>query len=452
MAKRDLKNLLAELRSDKAPRLLLVFGDDLQVEEACKAIVDELVPAERRGFNFERFDGRTAAWEEIEGSLRTPPFFPGKKLLWIENAPYFFSREQKGEAGEKILDLWRDGKKDAAAKLLIDLLVVEGWSQDQWANLTSAQPLVDLLGAEDESEAVGALAAYCKSRDYDLSRRKGAEDHRLGAFLDVAPPEWSFLLLTASQVDRRTRLFKRFDESGTVLFLGVERDKSGRLSRESLVDFVGRRIAQSGKNIEPQAREMILARAGEDLRELRQEIDKLLLFVGEEGTIRVADVAAVMTDHSEGWVFDLTRALGERNAALALDELARLMAQGEPALKILGAIAAEVRRLLAARYLQTTELARIWKRGMRYEQFQQTVLRQGAPLLTRNPYADYMCFQRAELFSLAELRAHMERLFDADYRLKSSGAQPRLVLERLILAMCRRARKEPQRGQAAMLA
>ena len=449
MVKRDLKNLLSELRSEKAPRLLLVFGDDLQVEEACNAIVDELVPAERRGFNFERFDGRTAAWEEIEGSLMTPPFFPGKKLLWVENAPYFFSREQKGEAGERILGLWRDGKKDAAAKLLIDLLVVEGWSQDQWANLTSARPLVDLLGAEEETEAVEALVAYGRSRDYDLSRRKGAEDHRLGAFLDEPPPEWSFLLITAAQVDRRMRLFKRFDDGGTVLFLGVERDKSGKLSRESLVEFVGRRIAQSGKAIEPQAREMILARAGEDLRELRQEIDKLLLFVGEERTIRVTDVDAVMTDHGEGWVFDLTRALGDRNAALALGELARLMAQGEPALKILGAVAAELRRLLAARYLQTTELSRLWKRGMRYEQFQQTVLRQGQPLLTRNPYADYMCFQRAELFSLAELRAHMERLFDADYRLKSSGAQPQLVLERLILAMCRRPRKEPQRGQAA---
>ena len=450
MVKRDLKNLLAELRSDKAPRLLLVFGDDLQVEEACNAIADELVPTERRGFNFERFDGRTAAWEEIEGSLRTPPFFPGKKLLWIENAPYFFSREQKGEAGEKVLELWRDGKKDAAAKLLIDLLVVEGWSQDQWTNLTSARPIVDLLDSDDETEAVEALVAHCKSRDYDLSRRKGAEDNRLGALLDEPPPEWSFLLLTAAQVDRRTRLFKRFDEGGVALFLGVERDKTGRLSRESLVDFVGRQIAQSGKNIEPKAREMILARAGEDLRELRQEIDKLLLFVGEERVIRVADVDAIMTDHGEGWVFDLTRALGERNAALALAELARLMAQGEPALKILGAIAAEARRLLAARYLQSTELARLWKHGMRYEQFQQTVLRQGAPLLTRNPYADYMCFQRAELFSLAELRAHMERLFDADYRLKSSGAQPRLVLERLILALCRHPRKEPQRGQAAM--
>ena len=308
----DLKIFLANLRTDKAPRILLVFGDDLRVEETCTAILDQLVPVEQRGFNLERFDGRTASWEQIEASLMTPPFFPGKKLLWIENAPYFFSREQKSELGEKILELWRDGKRDGAAKLLIDLLVIEGWTQEQWARLESPKPLLDLFDADDDSEAVEALLAYCKSRDYDLTKRKSADDHRLGAFLDEPPPEWSFLLLTAVQVDRRTRLYKRFDEVGAVLFLGLERDRTGKVSRESLIDFVGQRISRAGKALDPQAREMILARAGEDLRELRQEIEKLLLFVGERPTIRVEDVEAIVLDHGEGWIFDLTRALGER--------------------------------------------------------------------------------------------------------------------------------------------
>jgi DNA polymerase III delta subunit len=47
-----------------------------------------------------------------------------------------------------------------------------------------------------------------------------------------------------------------------------------------------------------------------------------------------------------------------------------------------------------------------------------------------------MCFQRAERFSLADLRSYMEGLFDADFRLKSSGGQPSLVMEKLILSMC----------------
>ena len=147
------------MKSDKAPQLLLVFGDDLQVQETCKTILDLLVPAEQRGFNFERFDGRTASWEQIEASLMTPPFFPGKNFCGSKTRPIFSSREQKGELGEKILELWRDGKRDGAAKLLIDLLTIEGWTQEQWARLESPKPLLDLFDADDGSEASRSLGS-----------------------------------------------------------------------------------------------------------------------------------------------------------------------------------------------------------------------------------------------------------------------------------------------------
>jgi DNA polymerase III delta subunit len=88
---------------------------------------------------------------------------------------------------------------------------------------------------------------------------------------------------------------------------------------------------------------------------------------------------------------------------------------------------------------------------MTYPQFQQYVLKDGAPRLTRNPYADYMCFQRAARFSLSELSAYMDGLFEADLRLKSSGSQPRLVIEKLICGMCLGSRRgsDRQRERAA---
>jgi DNA polymerase-3 subunit delta len=199
------------------------------------------------------------------------------------------------------------------------------------------------------------------------------------------------------------------------------------------------------------AQNAILARAGDDLRGVQQEIEKLLLFVGERPAIRAADVDAIMGDEGEGWIFDLTRALGERNVTMALSQLTRLLAQGEAPLKILGTLASETRRLLVARQLMATDLARLWKHGMSYPQFQQIVLKQGLPLLTRNPYADYMCFQRAERFSLADLRGHMEQLFAADYRLKSSGSQPRLILERLIFSLCLGAAKAARENQQTVV-
>jgi len=438
--KRDLASFFTDFENGKATGLLLLFGDDLQVQEACKAVLERIVPTDQRGFNFERFDGRITPWDRIEASLMTPPFLPGKKLLWIDNAPYFFSREQKGELGEKILDLWRDSKRDDAVKLLIDLLVLEGWTQEQWDQLepTSAKSLIALLDAED-GEAQGdaeALLVYGKSREIDFTKRRSSQGHRLFNLLDEGLPEWAFLLLTAVQVDRRTRLYKRFEEIGAVLQLELERDRSGRISRESLLDFVNQRLRQSGKTVESQAREMIVARAGDDLRGLQQELDKLGLFVGERTAIRAQDVEAIFVDQREGWIFDLTRAIGERDAAGALSQLARLLAQGEHPLRLLGTVVAEVRRLLSARQLLDTDLARIWKRGMSYTQFQQMVLKQGVPLVARNPYTDYICFQHAERFTLADLRSYMESLFEADFRLKSSGSQPRLIMEKLILDMC----------------
>jgi DNA polymerase-3 subunit delta len=438
--KSDLPTVLAGIKSGAAPRLLLLLGDDLQVQAACRELLDQLVPVDQRGFNFERFEGRSASWEQIEASLMTPPLLPGRKLLWVENAPYFFSREHKGELGEKALELWRDGKRDEAAKLLVDLLVLEGWTQDQWDDLepASAQALLALLdaGGGVTREQAEELLVYSKSRDVDLSKHKGSQGHRLAQLLDDGPPEWAFLLLTAVQVDRRMRLYKRFEELGGVLYLGVERDRGGKISRESLLEFVNRGLRRHGKSSDSAAREMILARAGDDLRSLQHELDKLVLFVGERPVIRPADVEMIFADQGEGWIFDLTRAIGERDAPAALAQLARLLAQGEPPLRLLATIAAELRRLLKVRQLLETDCARSWKRGMSYQQFQQSVLPRVAPLLSRNPYGDYLCFQRAESFSLADLQTCMEKVFAADLRLKSSGSEPRLVMEKLLLGMC----------------
>jgi DNA polymerase III subunit delta len=441
--KRDITAAINDIKNGKGVRCVLLFGDDLQVQETCTTIIDILVPEQQRGFNIERFDGRVAPWEQVVASLMTPPFFPGTKVLWIENVPYFISREQKGEIGEKILQLWGDGKQEEASKLLIDLLAVEGWTQEQWERLErgAVGELVKLLGVADgegrEAQLeIDALLAFCKSKEMDLSRRRGVESQDLAKLLDQGLPEWSFLLLTAVQVDRRMRLYKRFDELGAVFQLGLERDKSGKLSRDNLLEFINQRTRQAGKVIEAQAREMIVRRTASDLRSLSQELEKLFLYIGDRPAIREQDVECIFTDHGEGWVFDLTRAIGDHDPRAALSHLARLIARGEHPLKLLGAIASEARRLLVARQMLDGELHRRWKPGMSYAQFQQHVLQQGAPLLTRNPYADYMSLLRADRLTGHELRQYMTWIHEADFRLKSSGNNPRLVMEQMILGMC----------------
>jgi len=439
--KQELEAVLAEIRKGEEPSLLLLHGDDYQVHAASKALLDLLVPPERRAFNLEQFDGRVAPWDEIEAALMTPPFLPGTKTVLVENAPYFLSREHKGEVGTRVLQLWGEGKKDEAANLFLDLLIVEGWTQERWErsqDSTSGAELAELLGGDGRElkEEVEGLLLFCRNSGMELSRRRGGEGHRLMEFLEQGLPPWDVLLITAN-VDRRTRLYKRFEEKGSVLDLSIGREKSGRMSREALAEFLDQRLKEGGKKIEAQARGMILARAGAELWAVHQELEKLLLYVGEEPWIKVKDVEEVFLDQGEGWVFDLTKALAARDSVAALSHLLRLLSQGHHPLALLAPIASEVRRLMAARQLIEGELRERWKAGMSYPQFQKSMLHDGAAPLPGNPYFVYMSFKSADNFTLKELVRYLGLLYQTDIRLKSTGHPPRMVMERLILEMCR---------------
>jgi DNA polymerase-3 subunit delta len=242
-------------------------------------------------------------------------------------------------------------------------------------------------------------------------------------------------LIVVSQVDRRTALYRRFQEKGTVLDLELERDRSGKPSRETLGAFLDRAIRETGKEIEPRAREAILDRAGEELWALHQELEKLLLYVDDERKIRSEHVEEVCLQLGDDWVFDLTRAIAERDTLRALGHLQNLLSQGEAPLKLLALVANEVRRLLAARQLLEGDLVARWRSRMTFPEFQR-IVQQGQPLLTRNPYGDYLTLQRAEPFTTAELVGDLERIYQTDQRLKSSGGATRVALERLIVDLC----------------
>lgn len=440
--KRTLKDCLTEITRGVSPRLLLLHGDDFHVHEASHRILEQLVPEDQRAVNLECFDGRSTTWGQIEAILRTPPLFPGTKTIFIENAPYFLSRERKGELVEKVQQLWAEDKKDEAGRLLLDLMVLEGWTSNP--NVKGQTTLLAPAGRQIKQvrrvkEMPGELdeiLAYSLSRGMDPSRHQTKQDHRLAELLDDGIPSWVFLLISATQVDKRTHLYRKLEQEGMVLDLSLERERSGRIKKEVLADFLDRSIRDAGKKIEPKARNLLLGRAGDELWGIHQEMEKLLLYVGDQPMIKANDVEEIFSDQAEAWVFDLTASISRRDTLQALGYLLRLLSQAEPPLKILGAVAGDVRRLLAARQLIDGEFSGKWKGGMTFQEFQKNVLSQGTPLITQNPYGNYMSFQRAQPFTSRELLRFLHLIYQTDIRLKSTGKPPRMVMERLILEMC----------------
>ena len=428
-------SILTDIRKGVAHPLLLLHGDDFKVRSGAQALVDALVPEENRAFNLERFDGRSASWDQIEAALMTAPFFPGIKAVWVESAPYFASAENKGEIGERILGLWSDGKKDDAARALLELLSLEGWTGER---LQRAEPRAEAAevaaiigdGGRDIAEAI---LLHARAQNMEMRRGRGETD-RLMNLLESGPPPWGVLLLTADHVDRRTRLYKRFADKGAALDLAVERDRTGKIDAGTLAQFLDRRVTEAGKGIEPRAREMMLARAGTQLWSFHQEVEKLILYVGAAPAIRAEDVDAVVIDQGEGWIFDLTDALTARNALAALAQVARLMSGGRHPLELVATIASSVRRLLIARQFIDQESRRA-KGRMSADELVRSMPEETTRMLS-NPKAAYHAVMKAQSFTTKKLARDLELVYETDFRLKSSNHSPRITMERLILGLC----------------
>ena len=434
----DLEKLLEGLREGKGPSIILLHGDEFRVRGARRAVLDLIAPDSGRALGTSTFDGRTASWDEVEAALMTPSLFSPACTVVVEHVPWFAPAERKVDLLDKCLGLWEEGRRDDSGRAFMALLRSEGWTRERWLEAADASELAGTLKDYRAHEReIGAVWQYCREQELVPGNPRADEQGRILQLLERGLPDGARLLLLAPQVDKRGRGYKQLSRHGCVLDLSVERDRSGRIRRESLAAFLDQRLRRARKRIDPQAREAVLSRCGNELWAVHQEIEKLLLYVGEAETVSVSDVEEIFTDQSESWVFDLTDALGERDALQALGFLRRLMADGEYPLRVLGAIASQVRRLLGARQLLDHELARVWHRRMSYTEFQQRVPADTEGLPTKSPYANYLTLQRAERFTLPELKGFLRSVQDTDVRLKSSGHQPQAVMERLILEMCR---------------
>ena len=434
----DLETLLKGLREGSGPAIMLLHGDEFRVRGASRAILNLIAPDSDRALGTSAFDGRSTSWDEIEASLMTPSLFVSACSVVVENVPWFAPAERKVDLLDKSLNLWEEGRRDDSGRAFMALLRSEGWTRERWLEAADAAQLADTVkDYRAHAREIQAVWQYCREQNLTPGNPKADEQGRILQLLERGLPDGCRLLLLAPQVDKRGRGYKQLTRQGCVVDLSVERDRSGRIRRESLAAFLDQRLRRGRKRIDPQAREVVLSRCGNELWAVDQEIEKLLLYVGEAETVGVSDVEEIFTDQSESWVFDLTDSLGERDTLQALGFLRRLMANGEYPLRVLGAIASQVRRLLSARQLLDHELARVWRQRMSYTEFQQRVPADTEGLPTKSPYANYLTLQRAERFTLSELKGFLRLIRETDERLKSSGHQPQAVMERLILEMCR---------------
>lgn len=446
MAKSDLASLVADAGQRPAPVYLLV-GEPFHTEPAAHALIDVLVPPERRSFNLETYDGRTSAIAPILDSLRMPGLFRGTKVIWMREPTLFLSGERRGDLADALFAAWSEDRRAEAAEKLLVLAALAGWTQEtldaiDWASLPAGE-LRELLGTTSEGnerEVLAAVHAFCRERQLAVSAYRD-ESGLLEDFLESGMPPGSVLLFTAAAVDRRKRLFKRIAEVGAVAEFSVTRERSGALAAESIDEIVDRKLAEHGKRIDPGARRLLGQRAGSDPAQLAMEAEKLCLYAGERPLIREDDVRASVRDLAESWVFDFTRALAQREAVAAVSLLRGLAGQGEHPLRLLAMIARELRMLLLARDCLAEGLAP-WNARTTFAVFRDQLLpklpdTQKDAFGGTHPFVIYQAVQNASRTSTTALQRALLRLQELDVKLKSSGGDPEMLLESFVLDTCR---------------
>ena len=218
-------------------------------------------------------------------------------------------------------------------------------------------------------------------------RESEAATRALEAFeaLVKQPEPQTTLVLVASTIDKRSRMYKLLLKQATIVECGAIEDQA------DAERWIKTRIAAGGSEIDPPAARLLVERAGLDLRRLRSEVDRLLLYTLGQKRVTVDDARAVAGPAAilDDWA--MTNAIEGGRAGEALRQLALMLEAGAPPEKVLGQLGWMVR----AKFPQLA------------------------------PYA---------------VRQAIEAVFRTDQDLKRSAGEPRILLERLVVELCARKR------------
>ena len=212
------------------------------------------------------------------------------------------------------------------------------------------------------------------------SRESIRELEALESWLETPAPH-ATVVFVAGGLDERRRLVKRLLARAAVVRCGDLHDVADAR------DWIRARIEAAGKRAEPAAIRLLADTVGPDAGRLRREVDLLLLYTAHDDTVTAADVREVAgpTAAHDDWA--VARAIEEGRAERALREVALALDAGAVPHVLLGQLAWVARTRLPGTRVQPA----------------------------------------------------IEAVFRTDRALKTSVGEPRVLIERLVVQLCRAA-------------
>jgi len=267
-------------------------------------------------------------------------------------------------AGRSPGELLREVQRRAAEDWPVGLVILCG---DSTYHLDAAQNAIlkALVPADagayaltvfgDEKVTVGTVVAACRSvgmfaeRRVVLVRDLDMIDGEPEGLLDYAakPAPGSHLILRAPKLDRRRKLGKALAKQKMFLHFLIPDDP--RAAAREIAELA----QELGLKLDREATHLLAAVCAGDIQRVASELAKLATWLGpKKRAVRVEDLRETMSGEGamSGW--ELANAINDRDRARALRAARQLVEAGDEPLKIIGGIAWNARKMLAAKNTQ----------------------------------------------------------------------------------------------------
>jgi DNA polymerase-3 subunit delta len=178
---------------------------------------------------------------------------------------------------------------------------------------------------------------------------KAEETDSLKAYL-ADPVAATCLVLDTVALDKRTTIYKQLAKVATIVDCEPPKNE-GDVRR-----WIEATAAARGCRIDRDAVVLLTEMAGTSITALEQELEKVLLFVGDSGRITASDLEGLLGRSREHSVFELTDALVAARPRDAMRALNLLVDDGEEPIRLLAMVAWITRQLVTAHDLANSGL------------------------------------------------------------------------------------------------
>ena len=326
-------------------------------------------------------------------------------------------------------------------------------------------PVYFLYGPEDfliEEEIQGVLSRTLsqKERGFNFHHFSG-EEHSAQEIVQTAQTlpmfsKYRFVLISEAdhmdeeKVEGLMEYIKKPSLSACLVLYGQtigpwkghrkEIEKAGkvteytRLKGRALVSWMKNRMKEKGKTLSEEAADYLVEVVGDRLYDLDNAVEKAFLSVGEKQTIELSDMEEITSEVKVSTVFDLTDAIGHQNLEKALGILEKAMELGaisfkkeeEPSKKdpvplLLGMMAKQYWSMLVIKEMSS----------LRKD------MGDLAKELRTPPWTIRKLMDQGKNFSEGSLREGILKCHQADLAIKRSRGPKDLLMEKLVIDLCR---------------